>query len=150
MNKDSLRKTSPGARIVKPVAVQGYRRVFNIASCGRGNAQTKVPSAVLNLTPDAEVQLWGALIEIPDDDLEALQAREMGYDMHALALGGSVRAHTFIMSGHTPYMYVPNCPVQKEYLDLCLEAATNLGILENFLATTYVGEETLAACPLLK
>ena len=73
MNQESLQATLPGKQIASWVVLKGYRRAFNKA--GRKGHR------YLNLKPDSASQVKGVLIEVTEDELDALKKREEGYNM---------------------------------------------------------------------
>ena len=85
------------------------------------------------------------LYEISPDEIEALHIREAGYDLKEVPLKDGTMASIYIAQVDEPYEYKNGDVVQEEYLNICLNAAKLLGkdFLNNFLDTTYIGENTL-------
>lgn len=143
MNEESLKKTTPEASVVGVAYLKGFRRVFGLKSNLRINQETGVPSSVLNVERDNDLLLGGTLIELPDIDQHNLLYRESLYERQMVTLEDGTEAVLFIAEEYKPHSYVFDDPLQKEYLDLCLEASRKLGIYDNFLDTTFIDGKTV-------
>lgn len=149
MDEDSLKKTIPEARAIRPVILKGYKRLFNLASSGRINEETGVRACVLNIQKDSEYDIYGVLAEIPEQKLNELEKREAWYDKCSIETDLHIAATTFIAHNYEPYDYVYGDPVQDEYLQICIDAAKKYGFLDNFLDATFVGEKSLRETDLI-
>ena len=145
MCEDSLKSTVHEYTVLKEVCLQGYRRVFNLKSKGRINEETGNHSCVLNLEKDERSKICGRLYDIPEKIIDALHLREEGYEMSEVAFSDGEHGYVYIAEVKEPYKYIEGDPIQKEYLDLCLNAAKNLGeeMYENFLDSTYIEDKSL-------
>ncbi len=59
----------PGASVVGPARLDGYRLEFNVYS-------SEWDGGAANLEPDDDGRVWGVLWEVPDDQLSGLDAYE--------------------------------------------------------------------------
>lgn len=150
MNKNSLKKTVPEAKVVGKSLLKGYRRVFNVKSPYRKNEATGIYSSVLNIEESSESSFYGTLIELPDQrNIEDLFKREEGYDLIEITLEDNTKALTYMAEVDIPYLYVFHDCTQKEYLDICIQAAKESHFFEDFLHTTFIGEKTIAELDLI-
>ena len=145
LNNVSLCKTIGKPLLFERDVLHGHKRVFDLRSHGRKNPATGVYSSVLNLQPDEDVSIVGVLFEVAANKVDELLERERGYDVMPIKLDSGREASTFVSRGHNCYEFVHDDHVQREYLDLCLKGATDLGVdvYENFLDTTYISEKTV-------
>lgn len=139
INRASLIRTVPEARNIVPAKTYGLRRIFNLASNYRFDADHKRPVCVLNIAEaDQGSVLNGTCFEMDEESLEQLLEREKGYEFcqikahhyHEPAQTFAAfyfRAHQFI-----PYPYLPNSSVQRHYLDLCVQGSQVYG--DEFIA----------------
>ena len=143
--EDSLKSTVREFTVLEKVCLTGYRRVFNIKSQSRVNKETGKHSSVLNLEKDEHSKVCGRLYEIPENIIDALHLREEGYQMKEVSFDAGEKGYVYIAEAIEPYDYIDGDPLQKEYLDICLSAAMNLGeeMYENFLDSTYIKNKTL-------
>ena len=145
MCEESLKRTTPKARIHGPVVLTGYQRVFNLRSPYRRNPETGVYSSALNIRESKEHELNGVLIHVPDDEPGGLFIREKGYETREvevldLRTGDRRVVTTFVATEHEPHPYVFNDPFQEEYLNICIRAAQRFGneFAELFLTSTFI------------
>ncbi|HEX2069042.1 MAG TPA: gamma-glutamylcyclotransferase family protein [Actinomycetota bacterium] len=59
----------PGASVIGPARLDGYRLEFNVYS-------SEWDGGAANLEPDPDGRVWGVLWELPDDQLSGLDAYE--------------------------------------------------------------------------
>lgn len=145
MDSDSLNGTVPDASIIGSTLLKGYKRIFDFKSPHRHNEKTNIFSCVLNIKKDENYNINGVLINLSDNNFKDLLYRERGYEMECITVSDDIEANTFIVRDHEPYSYVYNDSAQEEYLSLCLNAAKMFGddFFENFINTTFVGENTI-------
>ena len=143
--EDSIRKTVSRYSVIGPGVLEGYKRVFSVRSPHRKNNETGVYSSVLNLVKDEQFATMGMLYEIPDEELPKLYLREEGYILEKISLQDGTSVSVYIYPKGTNYQYVQGDPVQKEYLDICLEAAKRLGdnMYNNFIDSTFIEKKPL-------
>lgn len=143
--EDSIRKTVPEYRVIGPGVLPGYKRVFCVRAPHRKNHETGVYSSVLNLVKDERFNTMGMLYEIPENELPKLHLREKGYVLEKISLRDGTSVSVYIYPKGTDYRYVQGDPAQKEYLDICLEAAQKISgdMYENFLDSTFMGKKPL-------
>ena len=60
--------------------------------------------------------------------------------MKEVTFDSGERGYAYIAKTDEPYPYIYDDPVQRQYLEICIEAAKKLGpeVYENFLQTTYI------------
>ncbi len=71
MDPRHMRERVPGASVVGPARLDGYRLEFNVYS-------GEWDGGAANLEPDANGHVWGVLWDVPDDQLSGLD----GYEGH--------------------------------------------------------------------
>ncbi|MBE9063836.1 gamma-glutamylcyclotransferase family protein [cf. Phormidesmis sp. LEGE 11477] len=143
-----------------PVLVKGYKRVFNQEpSWRKGSGEHR---AVLNVVRSEHDCLNSLLVKLHEkSDLGRLDERERGYDRIAIApsqiayLSAAHPVYPPARSSPThqqTYLYLGkpekqnnNILPNENYLEICLDGAKQWGEIfyEQFLQTTYVGEQTL-------
>ena len=135
MNPVSLADTSPTARILCRVQLNGYQRNVN----ARHEA---FPDLAMNIVPNSDLSVSGVVIDVPAADMPALRQREVGYACvditAALAEPFDTAVHTFIAPD------VSVCEgkyVRQAYLDLCLGGVPTVE-RERWLL------ETIVQCPI--
>jgi cation transport regulator ChaC len=152
MFEDSLKKTSPCAKIISPVRLNGFVRVFNFPSPYRMSEIDGTPCSVLNLDKSEGTQeLCGVLFEISEKSFSEMFTREEGYELVQVEVedfnnpNTRYKAYTFRALHYDAHDYQHGSNKQLEYLNWCLEAAKNYGeeFYRNFLETTHIGEKTL-------
>jgi cation transport regulator ChaC len=134
INQASLKKTVPEARNSGPVKTYGMRRVFNLASHYRFDAEQQSPVCVLNIAEaDAESILNGICFEMDEVSLDKLLEREKGYEFCAIKArhyhndDQVFEAHYFRAHQFTPYKYLSGSNAQQHYLNLCLDGSQEYG-----------------------
>jgi len=135
----------PEANFLGIDKLSGYRRVFDVESYNLKDSETGIFACALNLSEDENIDVFGALFDIPEDSFQELAKRETRYGDVKIKLESGKSATTFIAENHDRYNYVLNNKTQDEYLKICLDAAKSYGdeFLDNFLDSTYIGETTL-------
>lgn len=144
MNAASLAHSAPNARLLRPAVLKGYRRVFDFPNHHRTNPETGLPTSALVIRPDPHTQVTGMLIEVPEVECEALREREDGYVRTIVQTEDGTPALTFVTEAPVTCAYAFGDPTQADYLQICLDAAREHGFEDNFLKSTFIGEQTLA------
>ena len=67
MHPDHMRDRVPGAKVVGPGSVGGFRLSFSVFS-------TEWQGGAANLEPDDQSHVWGVLWEVPEDQWQGLDA----------------------------------------------------------------------------
>src|SRR5207247_8900432 len=95
MNAEKMTGSIPGARLVGPGRLDGYRLVFNVNSRAWGGGAA-------NAVPDSRSSVWGVLWELEDVELDHLEPINRGtpeqervLDVYIAGPEGVVRARTF-------------------------------------------------------
>lgn len=111
MNPNSLRKTSPGQRIVKNTILLGYQRIINAPVNGY---------LYLNLRENTGFETKGILISLNQKDFRKIKKREIGYKCvditKKLAAKINGKAFAFI----APNKKYPKMKIPRSYLITCL------------------------------
>ena len=71
MNAEKMAGSIPGARLVGPGRLDGYRLAFNVNSRAWGGGAA-------NAVPDSRSSVWGVLWELGDDEMEHLEPINRG------------------------------------------------------------------------
>ncbi|HEX2089129.1 MAG TPA: gamma-glutamylcyclotransferase family protein [Actinomycetota bacterium] len=69
MDSRHMLERVPGASVVGPARLEGYRLEFNVYS-------SEWEGGAANIEPDEDGRVWGVLWEVPDDQLSGLDAYE--------------------------------------------------------------------------
>ncbi len=75
LSHKSFHTEATNTRVIGPVIVKGYKRIFNISETKAGD------SDVLNLKKSKGSEFNGLLFEVDDEELERLSIREEGYNL---------------------------------------------------------------------
>lgn len=143
MKLDSFKESSPEAIILGKVVLPGYKRIFNLKGSYRKNKKGEYIS-VLNIVKDDAHAIAGVNIDIPETELPSIFKREGAYNLHEITLEDGTNAHTFIgKEDRVPHPYLFNDETQKDYLRICVDAARDFGIIDNFLDTTFIEDKTI-------
>jgi gamma-glutamylcyclotransferase len=96
MNAEKMAGSIPGARLVGPGRLDGYRLAFNVNSRAWGGGAA-------NAVPDSRSSVWGVLWELGDDEMEHLEPINRGtpeqdrvLEVDITGPEGVVRAQTFV------------------------------------------------------
>ncbi len=154
INQTSLKKTVPEARAIFPARAHGLRRVFNLASQHRYDADHQRPVCVVNAedaSPESTVN--GACFEMRESSLKNLLHRESGYQFRPIEITHYhdrervYQAYFFQARQFQPYRFLAGSSVQKHYLNLCLQGCAAIGqeFVDDFIASTaFWGIDTAA------
>jgi cation transport regulator ChaC len=152
MYEKSLKKTAPNTKIISPVTLHGFVRVFNFPSSYRMSEIDGTPCAVLNLDKsDLNHQLCGVLFETSQENFDEMLKREEGYELVQVEVedfnnsNTRYKAYTFRSLHYDAHDFQTNSKKQLEYLSWCLEAVKIYGekFYTNFLETTFIGDKTI-------
>jgi hypothetical protein len=123
MNTEKMLSGSPGARLVGPGRLEGYRLAFNVVSRSWGGGAA-------NAVPDPRSSLWGVLWALDGTALDELQPVNTGFDEGDPALEvevagpeGVVKARTFAV--HSAERFVR--PTDR-YVDMLRATAESHGL----------------------
>ncbi len=107
MNSDKMASSTPGAKLVGPAKLSGYRLAFNVISRAWGGGAA-------NAVPDPRSSLWGILWEMDEDQLDHLEpinragnlgdASDRVFDLHVEGPHGPVTARTFAVESHEAFV----------------------------------------------
>lgn len=128
MNPETMLGDTPGAVLVGPARLDGYRLVFNVPSRSWGGGAA-------NALPALSGHLWGVLWEIGESDLEAFDSfrgderMQHVLDVEVEGPDGRVRARTFAVD--SPQRFV--APSER-YLAMMRAVAEAQGLPEEALA----------------
>jgi hypothetical protein len=129
MGTERMRAFAPGAQVVGPAKVQGYRLAFNVHSRAWGGGAA-------NAIPDARSSMWGVLWDLGDEDptmFDSFKGDEgTGHgvlDITAEGPDGAVAAKTLAVSAHEVFVR-PNA----RYLAMLRAIAEQQGLPEEALA----------------
>lgn len=158
VNKQSLLRTSPDATDIQAVYIKDFRRSFNLwderglTAKSHGPLRGQ-PYCALDIEDAAGVNLNGVVFTIAKS-LEEMKSREYMYrliETEAFDFATEMpigRIYVF-SAGRNDGSYVMDSPAQTRYLGMCLAGAESLGrkFYNQFLATTYVGDQALSDLP---
>jgi hypothetical protein len=128
MNPTTMRDATPGAVLIGPARLDGYRLAFNVPSRSWGGGAA-------NAVPALGGHLWGILWELDEADVEALNSfrgdERMQHVVEAEVEGpsGPVKATTFAVD--SPEQFV--APADR-YLAMLRAVARDQGLPEEALA----------------
>lgn len=160
VNRQSLLDTSPDAAAIRPAYIKGFKRSFNLWDAkgltakhhGRLRAQ---PYCALDVEESAGDNVNGVVFTIADS-LAAIKAREHLYRLVEVKAFGfednaPIGKVLVFIAGKNDGSYAMDSPAQTRYLDMCLAGAKDYGtdFYNQFLATTYIGNQTLTDLPQL-
>jgi AIG2-like family len=104
MNPEKMYGDTPGAKLVGPAHVDGYRLEFNVQSRTWGGGAA-------NAVADHGGTLYGILWEVSDEDLkrfDSFRGEDVGQhgvlDVEAQGPNGPVTARTFVVDSHSGYV----------------------------------------------
>jgi Gamma-glutamyl cyclotransferase, AIG2-like len=104
MNPEKMYADTPGAKLIGPAHVEGYRLEFNVQSRTWGGGAA-------NAVPDRGGMLWGMLWEVSDEDLarfDSFRGEDVGQhrvlDVEADGPNGPATARTFLVDSHAGYI----------------------------------------------
>jgi AIG2-like family len=138
MNAEKMAGSTPGARLVGPGRVDGYRLAFNVHSRAWGGGAA-------NAMPDPRSSLWGVLWELDDQELEELEPINRGgvatddrvLDVDVEGPEGVVRARTFAVESHEAIVR----PTDR-YFEMLRATALAQGLPEDAIAALDRARET--------
>lgn len=151
INEQSLRKTVPNAKNIKPCKLYGFVRVFNIEE-KRFSPITNKPKTVLNIEKSEFNQyVNGISFEISMQEFQALQEREKQYEIVQAEIenyenkNNISKAMVFRVKHFEAFDYQYNNKDQENYLNICLEGSKEISkeFYNDFLKTTFIGKQTL-------
>ena len=148
MNVKSLQKTAPQARNIVPCKIKGFRRVFDLQA--KRKIGLEGPIAVLDIIAKKGAEVNGVCFEVNKKEFEALTDREILYsfvevEVYSLEEKFCGKAFTVQAKDKPRTNFKFDCPLQKDYLNICLQGAKNFGekFYSDFLLNTYLGQERL-------
>lgn len=153
MFEESLKKTAPLAKILRPARLHGFVRVFNFPSPYRISELDGSPCSVLNIDKsDLNHEICGVLFEMTKESFSEMFSREEGYELVQIEVqdffepNTRYKAYTFRALHYEAHAFQFGSQKQQEYLLWCLEGAKKYGeeFYKNFLETTHIGNKTLA------
>jgi hypothetical protein len=107
MNSEKMTSSVPGAKMIGPARLDGYRLAFNVISRAWGGGAA-------NAVPDPRSSLWGVLWEMTDDELDHLEpinrAGDLGdasdrvIDVEVVGPHGPVTARSFAVESHESFV----------------------------------------------
>jgi gamma-glutamylcyclotransferase len=104
MNGEKMAGSIPGARLVGPGRLDGYRLAFNVNSRAWGGGAA-------NAVPDSRSSVWGVLWELGDDEMEHLEPINRGtpeqdrvLEIDITGPEGVVRARTFAVESQETFV----------------------------------------------
>jgi AIG2-like family len=104
MNPEKMYGDTPGAKLIGPARVEGYRLEFNVQSRTWGGGAA-------NAVADHGGTLHGVLWEVSDDDLarfDSFRGEDVGQhgvlDLEVDGPNGPVTARTFLVDSHAGYV----------------------------------------------
>ncbi len=128
MSSEELGAWCPGAEFVAVAELPEHRLDFTRYS-------EKRRGGVADVVPSRGDRVWGALYELPDEELTALDRKESAPNVYrheyvevVTPAGGRVRAMT--------YMVIEKVPTEapsRAYLDLILEGARERGLPSDYV-----------------
>jgi cation transport regulator ChaC len=128
--------------------LDGYKREFVVPSNHR-ICKDLTPTSALNITQSKNHHLNGIVFEVNSECLENLKKRECIYDFVKVQpidnAGNVINCYTFKYEGENKQGFRIGEQPQHDYLDICLSGARSIGagFAEEFLRTTFVGENNL-------
>jgi len=104
MNAEKMAGSIPGARLVGPGRLDGYRLAFNVNSRAWGGGAA-------NAVQDSRSSVWGVLWELRDDEMEHLEPINRGtpeqdrvLEVDITGPEGVVRARTFAVESQETFV----------------------------------------------
>jgi hypothetical protein len=123
MNAEKMAGSIPGARLVGPGRLDGYRLAFNVNSRAWGGGAA-------NAVPDSRSSVWGVLWELRDDEMEHLEPINRGtpeqdriLEVDITGPEGVVRARTFAVESQETFVR----PTER-YFDMLRATAAAQGL----------------------
>lgn len=160
INKQSLLFTSPDARGITAAYVKSFKRSFSLwdekglTSYAHGSLRGQ-PYCALDIKKMSRGQVNGVVFTITAS-LDDLKKREHMYSLikaeaFDFANDESLGEVLVFSGGHNDGLYDVDSPAQARYLGMCLAGAATYGqeFYKMFLATTYIGNQTLLKFPKL-
>jgi cation transport regulator ChaC len=134
INRQSLRRTEPGACNIIPCKVYGYHRIFNLRSTYKYDPESGRPISVLNLQKGEESDFVnGVCFELPGGISDDLLIREEAYELCEVEVSDYStseplgKVFTFISKVDSPYQYLVDSAAQADYLNICLTGCLEYG-----------------------
>jgi hypothetical protein len=128
MNPGTMQSDTPGAVLVGPARLDGYRLAFNVQSRSWGGGAA-------NAVPAIDGRLWGVLWEVGEAELEALNSfrgdeqMQKVFEIEVQGPDGTAQATTFAVD--SPERFV--APTDR-YLAMLRAVAEQQGLPEEALA----------------
>lgn len=128
MNPGTMQNDTPGAVMIGPARLDGYRLAFNVQSRSWGGGAA-------NAVPAIDGHLWGVLWEVGDAELEALNSfrgdeqMQKVFEVEVQGPEGPAQATTFAVD--SPERFV--APSER-YLAMLRAVAEQQGLPEDALA----------------
>lgn len=153
INLRSLQETVPGAESVVPVVLKDYIRIFDTESTTRFT-NDNTPICVLNIQEDSQNHINGVCFEVSQTYFDAVVEREGAYEAREVTVKSfsspeEFTAFAFIGKTEKKQDFLFDDPVQKHYLQICLDGAKDFGedFYQMFLETTQINNKKLVEIP---
>jgi AIG2-like family len=127
MNATKMQADAPGARVVGPGRLDGYRLVFNVASRSWGGGAA-------NAVADPRGHLWGVLWDLDDDAFRAIDSfrgeepSRLVLDVAVQGPEGVVPARTYAVEANEPFIRPDD-----RYVDMLRAVASEQGLPQEAL-----------------
>ena len=144
MNMQSLKKTVPNIKAIRPVLLKNYIRCFETKSTTRFTKNITSIS-VLNIKESKDAFVNGVCFDVDMEYLNSLLKREGAYELRDIVVNSlttaiSFPALIFIDKSNKKQKFLFDEPVQIEYLKTCINGAKDFGedFYGMFLETTLI------------